>query len=250
MKSAAIIGGVLGALVACGAPRGGQLPPAHYSAERHLEEAARHDQLARDNVELAQQAARAEQQSGQPIECKDLPLEGVSTTGGEPLEILRPCWTSVTSPSAHYEARARRHRERAAWHRTRASALVETERLACAGLGEAEIATSPFAQREDILRVEEHREHGALHGARVVFRKLPGLDATFMHKSIRCHYARAAALGFPADYMTGCPATLPDVRISVAETVDGIVVTISSDRDEMAAAVLGLASDLTAARTR
>jgi len=211
---------------------------------RHMADASRYAQLAAENVELAVEAARAEAQSSDPIHCVDRPLEGISYSGGEPLEVLRPCWTSVISASEHYSQRARRHRVRAVWHRERAETLLETEHVACAGLGEGEIATSPFSQTEDITSIEEYRVDGALRGARVVFRKLPGLSAKWMHRSIQCHYARAAALGFPRDYMSFCPATLPDVRISVVEEPSGIVVIIAADRDEMAAAVLGRASDL------
>jgi hypothetical protein len=219
-------------------------PLKHLSADRHLQEAAAHDRLAAENVELSKSAARAEAHTSQKIRCLDRPLEGITYSGGEAIEILRPCWTSVTSPSEGYAAKAKRHRESAAWHRQRAHELRTTEKIACAGLGEDEIATSPFARTEDILSVHELREGASLRGAIVVFRKVPGLTGPWMHKSMHCHYARAAALGFPTDFMGACPTTLPDVQIEVAELPDGIVVTIRSERDEIAAAAYGRAADL------
>jgi hypothetical protein len=233
------------ALSCSGADRQRPHAPAHLSAMEHMSEAERHEATAAEHDAKAAQAATAEEQGFAMIGCKDRPLEGVSYSGGEELTVPRPCWTSVTNANARYRRAAHKQRVEAAAHRRAAVELWNVERTRCRSLGENEIAASPFTQREDILGAEEYREGTALRGVRVAFRKVPGLTARWMERSLQCHQARAAVLGFPEDFMSHCPITLPDVALSVVDAGAQIVVTMRSKRGEIAAAALGRVRDLT-----
>lgn len=212
------------------------------SATEHRQAARAHDRAAEQHEAAA--LSREQQDPNADTRCFDQPLEGVAESGGERYELLRPCWTALTSPSARERREAMRHREIAAAHRARARALQEAERDHCAGLGADERSHSPFYHRSDILRVEPYREGGALRGARVLFRRVPGLTVAWMRKALACHMARAAALGYPTDFMPYCPAVLPSVAVEVVDTGDAIAVVVRSERDDIAAAVLGRAQDL------
>ena len=236
----------LSLVAACGgSPPPDPTPPEHLSAAEHHEQAREHDALA-DRYEQRAARVRGEQgQKAQPIECFDQPLVGVTYSGGEALDVPRPCWSSLVNPSKQLKERAAAHRAAAAEHRSTARALVEAERTACADLGENEIAQSPFAQAQDILGVTPYQQGGTMRGAVITFRRVPGMTGAWMLKSLRCHYARAAAFGFPRTFMAFSPLALPDTSFDVSEASDTIAVTIESPRDEIAHAVLGRAQDLT-----
>jgi hypothetical protein len=134
-------------------------------------------------------------------------------------------------------------RKEAAEHRAMASGLLDTEKQACGGLGENEISASPFYYATDILKVEELKEGETLRGARVLFRKVPGLTAEHLRKSISCHQARAAVMGFATTFQSYDPLALPDVGSQVTESDEGYWVALRSERDDMAAAALGRARD-------
>jgi hypothetical protein len=129
------------------------------------------------------------------------------------------------------------HRREADRHRTIAASLRRAERESCTGLGEDERSHSPFFHREDILRVEPVLSGGALRGARVSFRRVPGLSAAWMRQALACHQSRAAALGYPATVMAYCPLMLAPTSVTVEETATALVVTLRADRDEQAAAI-------------
>jgi hypothetical protein len=164
------------------------------------------------------------------------------------LRVLRPCWTSEQRPSRHQLDEARTDREEAARHRSVAASMLRAEREACAGLGDDEMSHSPFFHKEDILRVDEVRVDGELHGARVLFQKVPGLDAPWLRRAIACHQARAAAMGYDPQVMSYCPLMVAPTTITV-EAMGGITaVTIVARRDWEIAAVVGRAQALVAAR--
>jgi len=227
----------------CGSsPERDTLPERDKSVQDHLDESAQHER------EAARHDARVRGEptgdTHKPMECRDDPLEGVTYSGSEPYSILRPCWTGVTDPDEQHREEARRHRRLAAMHRARASALVAAEARACAGLGEAEISRSPLTRRDDVIRVSPLREHGRLRGATVVLRAVPGLTVSWLRRSLACHRARAAALGYPPQFMADCPMTLPSVVEQVRAVEDGVEVTLRTKREEIAAAVLGRAQRL------
>jgi hypothetical protein len=227
---------------ACGPGPGTTLPAKNMSATEHEQAAMRNERDAE-----AHEAEATRREELHPLvdqRCFDESVPSVSESGGEPMRVLRPCWTSLSNPATRERDEAERHREVAATHRKVAKQLRATENEQCAGLGEAERSRSPFAQRGDIVSVAEHRERGVLRGATIAFRRVPGLSAQWMRVALQCHAARAAVLGYPDKFMAYCPTTLPDVAISVTETDDTVVVTVRSDRDEIAGAILGRAQDL------
>jgi hypothetical protein len=226
--------------ISCG---GSSRPPERLSVKEHLDEAARHDSVAEQHQNSYDGSRRAE---GGPIECYDQPLAPAPRSGAEEIRIVKPCWTREHSPSEFHREIAAKNRREAAEHRAAAAALVAAEREACEGIGESELSHSPFSHVEDIAAVEAYREDGALRGARIAFRQVPGLSATWLSRALYCHQTRAAVMGFSPTFMPDCPAMLPEVGVSVEATGGSIVVTLRSDRDDIAALIWGRAGDLVA----
>jgi hypothetical protein len=224
--------------LACGSKT--PVEPTHLSAQQHLSEARRCE------VEASEHEAMIRDESGVgpgDAVCTDALIADQSTSGGERLEIRRPCWSAVVADNERHRRAAQRLRKEAAEHREAAAGLFETEKQACTGLGENEIAASPFYYAADIVKVEELREGDTLKGARVLFRRVPGLDAEYLRKSVSCHQARAAVMGFDTSFQSYDPLALPDVASQVTEGEDGFWVALRSDREGIPEAVLGRARD-------
>jgi hypothetical protein len=196
-------------VVAAGAACGGSRErPERLSVAENLAEADRHDRVATEHEQLYVQHRRAE--SG-GIHCYDRRSPD-SSPGGEPTRVLRPCWTREQRPARQYLDAARAERKQAARHRAVAASLLRAERGSCEGLGQDEISHSPFFHREDILRVDEVRMDGELHGARVVY----------------------------------CPLMVAPTSATVEDLGGAIAVTIIARGDREIAAVVGRAKDLRA----
>lgn len=223
--------------VACG---GNQPQPERLSVQQNLAEAEHHDRHA---AEHEQAYARIRRGESRPIECYDQRLPD-PVLGGEPARVLRPCWTGEVFPSRNHLDEARAQREEAARHRMVAASLLRAERAACQGLGEDEVSHGPFFHREDILRVEEVRVDGELHGARVQFARVSGLDASWLRRAIVCQQARAAAMGYPAKQMSYCPLMVAPTTVAVEEFGGRVAVTIIARRDWEIAAIVGRAKAL------
>lgn len=220
-------------LVACGSR-----PPAHthtepLSAVQHEEQAKSHEAQAQVDRERVESAER-----GEEVQCVD--TGGPLNSGGESMPVMRPCWTKAEENAAHLRA-VQRQRKAAAEHREWAQLLREAEAEACEPLSQSERDTSPFMRSADILSVEEYREDGNLMGARVAFRKVPGLSPDWLRSSIRCHQARAAKIGYDENFMPHCPLVLERVGTSVSENDDQIVVTLRSTDPVVASQVYGRA---------
>ena len=225
---------------ACGAASEQQ--PERLSASQHDAEAARHDRVAAQHQRLYEESRRQEG-GADALRCYDTPVPD-PTSGGEPIRVLRPCWTSEQGPGRFRRDEADEERREAARHRAVAATMRRAEQAACRGLGEDEISHSPFFHRDDILAVEEVRKDDALVGARVVFRKVPGLDAPWMNRALACHQARAAAMGYAPKLMSYCPIMVAPTSFAVTELSDRIIVTLSARGDQDIALVVGRALDL------
>lgn len=219
-----------------------KLPAKHRSVADNLAEGERHDRAA--EAHEARRDPEPPAQDGRDVQCADDPLEGITYIGTEPYRVMRPCWSGVESPSDHHREEARKHREAAAAYRARAAELVAAEGRNCAGLGEAEISRSPLTRSDDVLSVEALRNGDELVGARMVMRRIEGLTPEWLRSSLACHQSRAAALGYPPDFMSECPMTLPNTAVEVDDVRDGIEVRIRATDDVIAAAVLGRATDV------
>ena len=133
---------------------------------------------------------------------------------------MTPCWSPIQDLySANWESKAAKD------HRRWASQLRKVERTACEGLGETDILQDPFTRSSDIIAVSELREGNQLHGARIEFRKVAGLSVDWLNRSLRCHQARAAALGYPAGFMEHSPLSLQKVAMRVKDS--GTTITVS-----------------------
>ncbi len=230
---------------ACGGGAKESMPPRYLGATQHEQEAMRQDREADQHEAAYESQRRAEATRSPAAQCADQPLWVPDpTSGGERLPVLRPCWTSDQRSSQDQLREAAEHRREAARHIEAAAALRKAERESCASLGKDELSHSPFYHRADILEVESVMAKGQVEGARVVFRRVPGLDAAWMRKAISCHQARAAALGYPPTIMSYCPLMIAPTGATVEETADTVTVTVRASRDEQAAAVLARAQDL------
>jgi hypothetical protein len=187
------------------------------AARAHEREADVHAAAHRDAV--ARRAAEG-------YRCVDQPMVTAPTSGGQPLPLLKPCWTLELRTARDGDRVARAHRAEAARHRAAAADLVRVEHAACSGLGETELSHSPFFHREDVVRVDPVRRDRELVGARVVFRRVVGLDVVWMARATACHQARAAVMGFSPTFQSYCPLAVEGITVSVDDTVDGIAVTI------------------------
>lgn len=235
---------------ACATSGGGGGPRASQDGQGvsyHLAQSEQHARAA--DAQERELRGAPETASGQRLQCADDPLAGVSTTGTERYQVMRPCWTSVVNPTEAERRAAERHRDEAARHRLRAEQLVAAEAAACAGLGKAEVSQSPLTHAKDIVAVTEVREGARLLGVRVVLRRVSGLTPDWLRRSLACHQARAAALGHPPRFMADCPMTLPGVTAEVRDERDGLAVILTAEREEIAAAILGRALDLLEPRT-
>lgn len=224
-------------MMACGGP---EKPPSEEPrsvagmlahAERHDQEAAQHEVMSRDP------------ESGGVIDACVSPIDDVSTTGGERLVSRRPCWTGLINPSERHRQEAERLRREAARHRAEASALLRAEQQACVGIAQEEIDHSPFFHSEDILAAEPYYVNGALRGAKVWFRKVPGLTVEWMRQDIACQQARAAVMGQDEDFQSYCPLMLPGVIATVEDTPKGLLVILRTERADVASAVLARAQN-------
>lgn len=202
-------------------------------AERCEADAARHERAARD-------AASGEQ----TYVCDDGRFPSQTTSGGEPLTHWTPCWSYDQVRSAAHERRAEELRAEARKHRQEARNLEQIERTLCAPLSEDELARTPFFHRDDIATAVAIRDGDRIVGAEVTFAPVPGLDATWMQVALACHHARAAALGYPATYMSYDPTVLPHARFAAEERDGRVVVSIRADDDVDAAVVWSRAAAL------
>lgn len=234
---------VVGSLVltACaGAPA---RRPERLSASQHDAEAARHDREAAEHQRLHDDSRR--QEGYADVRCYDTPIPD-PTSGTEPIRVARPCWTAEQVPGRHRLEEAEKDRREAARHRAVAATMRRAEREACRGLGEQEVSHSPFFHRDDIVRVEELRDDDdVLRGARVVFRRVAGLDVAWMDRALRCHQARADAAGYDPKVMSYCPLMVAPTSYAVSEVRGEIVVTLAAAGEQDIALVVGRALDLT-----
>lgn len=167
------------------------------------------------------------------------------------------CWSSTVNPTEEHLRDAEEHRRRAADHRAAAQALRDAEGRACAGISPENRDISPFYHREDIVRVERlttptsvptTTNPPTLRGAIVTFRAVPGLTAEWLQRTINCHLARNAAMGYDASDMPYCPLMLKGVSATVTSTGDGLAVSVSSKDATVAAEILRRAQALVGAK--
>jgi hypothetical protein len=226
--------------VATGCAATDPTPRRPLGAAEHYAEAREHEREA----QMHDRAARAQERAETTMPaCGDRVLAEQSTSGGSPISLAVPCWTTHSKRDSHLHRAATLRRD-ASRHRAIAASLIETARAACASLPASERDHSPSWHRDDILAIAPVRANGPVRGARIVFRRVPGLDADWLRRAYACHQAQAAAMGYEPTFMGYCPAAVDGARVDVADSADGIEVTIVSERWEVAAVIFGRALDL------
>lgn len=227
---------LLGSALACFFSCGGNSEPAHHypqsmSAEQHAARADYHEQEATqvlgkvkpdDEIHRARCVA-----PGSTLE-----------SGGERMQIMSPCWT-LTEENAAYTRLAEQQKRAAEEHRDWAKALKELETNACRHLSEKEQQTSPFQHPRDVLVVEPYKENGVLRGVHVVFKKIPNLNKGWLSRSVACHRARAAKVGYSRDWMPHCPLALPETTVDISEEDRSLEVVLRSTNGIVAGEILG-----------
>ncbi|MBK7583222.1 MAG: hypothetical protein IPI67_23865 [Myxococcales bacterium] len=153
------------------------------------------------------------------------------------------CWDSVSNPTAWHAAETERLRRLAQEHRAAAEALRTAEERACDGIPVADRDESPFAHRGDILQVEPlyRTTAGAarsLAGARVVFRRVPGMTVEWLRVLVDCHLARNVAAGHEMPEMPNCPLVPKGVSAHVESVPSGFAVSVSVADEATAKEVL------------
>lgn len=215
----------------------------------HDMSAAEHDEMAAAEEVLANEHAA----KYDPNAVRERPIcSGVlARKSGGSSDV---CWGSVTNPTGTHQVSAEERRRLAAEHRAASQALRDAEARACAGLGEDERDTSPFAHVEDIASVARLRPEYAGGrerqrfperfppakggGAVVTFVAVPGMTAEWLQRVVECHLARNASVGHVDPAMPECPLVLKDVTAEVRSTGNGFAVEMRSKDPAVASEIL------------
>jgi len=212
------------------------------SVEEHQAEAKRHDRVAQ-----AEESAAASGSEQNHVRCGHGPIESPARVGGEPSRLMHPCFTSVSNPTADHRKEARENRVEARKHRNQAKDLAAAEARSCVGLDASALEHSPFSHYEDIQSIAPLREGDVTVGVTVVFTPIKGLDRSWLERSLKCHQARAASLGYPSDYMApDCLTSIRGVEVAVTQSASAVHVDVRGVTGESAAAILGRALKLQA----
>ncbi len=194
------------------------------TAHEHLAEADQHEAQARA---LEARAAEKERSGNPtPYTCGDTALNELATSGGERLHLAAPCWAGERSAIRRDREAAERQRAEARDHRRTARAMLVAERKWCAGLPASELEHTPFDHREDLASVQAELEGDKLRGARVRFRKVPGLSADWLRQTIACHQAMSAMHGYDPTNLSHDPSVVSGVQTTVIEGPNGLEVVM------------------------
>ncbi len=216
--SLATIIGVLGTLGCASTPPPAPAPGQDLSAQQH--------------EALAKQDEHASAEHSSKYDPKADDRHPHCDHGGTAHTGFDDCWISVVNPTAHHREEAREHLRSAAAHRAASQALRDAEAKACVGVADIDRDESPFAHREDILRVfalpRGAQASAKPEGGVVVFRAVPTLSAPALQKILDCHLARNAAAGYDMPEMTYCPLVPKGVTATAQATSEGFEVEIRS----------------------
>lgn len=147
----------------------------------------------------------------------------------EPACAVAPCWSDTprqTEDAKHLQTVA-------AQHRAAAQSLRSTEEQACAGFSERDRDVSPFFHRNDIIAATRLEQRQGKYGIKFVgavihFRAVAGLTPEWLQRSINCHLARSAALGFDRTEMEFCPLALKGVAARVSSGGDRYLIEVTA----------------------
>lgn len=214
-----LVAGVVPLLASCASPRG--TAPHDMSAAGH-EAAAARDERAAD-----QERSRYDPDAWHGRDCRGFRLG----------ELQGACWSEPSNSTEGHLEESRRLHAQAERHRLASAELRDAEERSCAGVAIPDRDESPFAHREDVLRVEPFASPGR-RGVEALFRRVPGLTAEGLRKIAVCHAARNAVLGHDRAESAWCPLAVPGVEVESAERADGIVLRVTSSEEGTGAEIL------------
>ena len=122
-------------------------------------------------------------------------------------------------------------------HLAAAESLRAAEERTCAGMPEHARDGTPYFRAEDVESVaplyEPVPKSGTvLRGAVLRIRPSAGVTAEMLQRSIECHAARVATLGYDVKGMGACPLAVKNVGYAVISGGDSFLVQMRSrDRD-------------------
>jgi hypothetical protein len=173
--------------------------------------------------------------------------EKALTDPGDCSQYLGSCWGS--NPTEPHKDRAEEQRRAAAAHRAAAKSLQDVEARACQGVSESDRDISPFFHRQAIVEVKPFTrerlefaerssasEEGA--GATIVLLPAPGVTAERLQRTIECHVARNATLGYDMPEMAYCPLAIKGATATVSSTGNAFAVNITAEDQKAADAIL------------
>lgn len=215
----------------------------------HDMSAAEHDKMAAAEEVLANE--HAAEYDPNAVRQRPICSSVLARKSGDSSDV---CWGAITNPTETHQVSAEERRRLAAEHRAASQALRDAEARACAGLGEDERDTSPFAHVEDIASVARLRPEYAGGrerqrfperfppakggGAVVTFVAVPGMTAEWLQRVVECHLARNASVGHVDPAMPECPLVLKDVTAEVRSTGNGFAVEMRSKDPAVASEIL------------
>lgn len=179
--------------------------------------------------------------------CGDPVLVDQVTSGGEELTTSVPCWD--TDEETEHAAREAGDVELVRAQATYRGELAAAQLVHCKGIPERELTHSPLAHRKSIEEVIPHRSGPEVAGARIVFKPVPGLTASWMKKAIACHQARHAALGRPASYLPEDPTLVEGADVRVTQNGNRIEVLVTTPEPAQARVALERANGLLRPKT-
>jgi hypothetical protein len=161
-----------------------------------------------------------------------------------------PCWSDDTNPTDEHRKAAEEHRKMAADHRAGAKALADAEAKSCTGIDPDDRDRSPFGHRDDIVDVRPlevtvgagdatgEATTKRLRGALIGFRGVRGLTQQYLQRTMDCHLARNASMGFAMPEMSWCPLSVKGAKVTVTSGPDRFIVSVEAADDAAGAEIL------------
>ena len=161
-------------------------------------------------------------------------LSDQSTSGGQRITMWQPCFDAADE-SAVAETQLG-HLEI-----TTVADATPSDPAACEAVPLRERSHSPLAHRRSIDKIEPVYDDGQLAGARVVFKRVRGLNAEWVRRGLECQRARWALVGNEAGFSRTDPTLVEGAEANVIERDGRVEVIITADTADRADIVLARA---------
>ncbi|HEY5923392.1 MAG TPA: hypothetical protein VIV11_17050 [Kofleriaceae bacterium] len=168
------------------------------------------------------------------LDCGDPVLADQVTSGGQRVITWKPCFDPADEP-AEVEGDV-------------IAGMSAPELAACEAVPLGERGHSPLAHKRSIDKIEPVYDDGQLAGARIVFKRVRGLNAEWVRLGIECQRARWAVVGNEAGFSPSDPTLVEGVAADVIERNGRVEVIITAETAERADIVLARARGETGLR--